>query len=342
MEQAEVPKDALDTDKLPPKYKTSFRASLGAMLWLCVTRMDLIADVALLQQEITEPTFGHLRQANALMLRAQKYREKVGLFYRRLRLPLKTVVIADAGANNKKSQYYREGTIVVVMHDDVPEVGRHVRLEHTTQHNQLLSGEAHSLGMFGRRARRISWSTSQGETLAGVGGQELGQMIAVRYTEVLNGRAYTLAQITDIWAAGAYVIPVDHMTDCGDFFELITGDKALPQDKSHRLYVAAFRELRITGRVRRILLVDTKDMLADCLTKSMVSPQMMCLMTTGKVFFRAAGHAIHSRMLVRHADICDDMSIHDIKQFEFSTRELTYSSWSERLSNEPMSSGSRI
>ena len=76
--------------------------------------------------------------------------------------------------------------------------------------------------------------------------------------------------MTELWSAGAFAIPVDHLTDCNDMFECVTGDKSLPQDRGHRLYIAAMRELRITGCIRRFLLVPTESMLADCLTKSQV------------------------------------------------------------------------
>ena len=100
------------------------------------------------------------------------------------------MVITDAGANTKYSNYYREGTLVVIMQDDMEKdaTKRVIEMEHSDLDNIGLSGQGHIVGSFGRRAKRVSWSTSQGECLAAVGGEELGQMIAARYTEVFMAK----------------------------------------------------------------------------------------------------------------------------------------------------------
>jgi len=192
------------------------------------------------------------------------------------------------------------------MQDRAVEMCRHVEIKDYEYHSQASNGRAQShfgsdIDAFERRARKISWSTSQGEMLFDGIGQELGQK-------------FMLAQITDLWTAGIYMIHKDHVTDCGDFYKLIIGNEALPQDKSQRLYVAAFRKLRINGRVSSISLAYTKDMLAEALRKPKVSWQTLCLMTTCKVTFRAL--VISTRMLVRHDDLCDDRSTYDVKQLD--------------------------
>ncbi len=49
-----------EEEALSAKEKTQFIYILGALLWLCLTRLGDIADVALLQQEVTHPTVGHI------------------------------------------------------------------------------------------------------------------------------------------------------------------------------------------------------------------------------------------------------------------------------------------
>ena len=303
---------------LDPKQKTQFRSGLGGLLWLCLTRFDLIADVALQQQEVTTPNIGHLREVNSIIARAKKYRQGCGLYFRKLTFPLKIVCAADAGANTKKSQYYREGALILLMSDDLPNTGRQIKVEHSDSMNLAFGGQAHILGGYGRRAKRVSWSTSQGETLAAVGSQELAQLIAARLTEVLLARPISLSVMTRRWAYGLFIVPVDHLTDCNDMFEQVTGDKALPQDRGHRLYVAALRELRITGRVRRWMLVPTKSMIADCLTKPMVAPQALRLLTSGVFAIDNIGHPVHARLLIRSVAVCTDHDLIEIISFETS------------------------
>ena len=49
-----------DEEALRAKETTQFISILGALLWLCLTRLGVIAEVALLQQEVTHPTIGHI------------------------------------------------------------------------------------------------------------------------------------------------------------------------------------------------------------------------------------------------------------------------------------------
>ena len=80
-------------------------------------------------------------------------------------------------------------------------------------------------------------------------------------------------------------LPIDRMTDCKDLFELSSVEKSIPQDKSQRLCIMAIREARMCNRMRWLMLVPTASMTADSLTRSMLSPPMMVLLSSGKVVF---------------------------------------------------------
>ena len=51
---------------------------------------------------------------------------------------------------------------------------------------EQMSGFCHVLAFISHKAKRISSSTSTAETLAGVHGKELAQLVAMRLTEVLG------------------------------------------------------------------------------------------------------------------------------------------------------------
>ena len=69
-----IPKERAfqDSSPLTPAEVTSFRQVLGALIWLCQTRLDLVCDVVLHQQETTRATIGTLKTANAIITRAKK------------------------------------------------------------------------------------------------------------------------------------------------------------------------------------------------------------------------------------------------------------------------------
>ena len=76
-------------------------------------------------------------------------------------------------------------------------------------------------------------------------------------------------------------IAVDLYTDAMDLFELNCYSKSLPNDKHHRVGILALREDRFTRRIRNILHIPTGIMLADPLTKSVVTKTFMRWVTTG-------------------------------------------------------------
>ena len=62
-----------ESSKLTPAELTGFRAILGGLLWLCQTRLDLICEVVMCQQHVSEATVKHLKMANSVVTKAKKY-----------------------------------------------------------------------------------------------------------------------------------------------------------------------------------------------------------------------------------------------------------------------------
>ena len=74
---------------------------------------------------------------------------------------------------------------------------------------------------------------------------------------------------------------IDMCTDAMNLFELLVHKKALPNDKHHRVGILALREDRLTRRIRNVYHLPTTIMLADPLTKHMISKIFMFFVTTG-------------------------------------------------------------
>ena len=129
----------------------------------------------------------------------------------------------------------------------------------------------------------------------------------------------SLQATTSLWSRGLFLIPVNHVTDCKDFFLNATGERPIPQDRGHRLYVVCIRGMRITGRIRYSILVPALSMLADALTKTMLSPQLMKFTTAGLITIKnAPNHPVEARRLLRYTIACSDEEIHMIKSFEYA------------------------
>ena len=113
-------------------------------------------------------------------------------------------------------------------------------------------------------------------------------MVAIRLTEVFGvgiqtplRTPATLSMLIKIQEEGGWVIPIDHYTDCRDLFQLVVGEKGVPQDRYQRLYILSLREDRIKGTIRYFLWKPTAAMIADALTKVMICPNMYDLITHG-------------------------------------------------------------
>ena len=240
---------------------TQFRAVVGALLYLCFTRVDIVADVVTLQQYVQAPLVSHIKEANALVRRAQQ-EPYLGLLFLPLPPPWRFLSIGDASGASTKTSYAIEGGLALRM-SDAPDMPR------TKQElcGSWLNGTAHILVHSGKRAKRISHSTSHGETLAMNSIGVICEMIAMRFTELVWPWDPTLDELITADQNGQYNSPIDSLTDCKDLWELLNGLKGVPQDKSQRLIILSLREKRVVRKVRRTIWMHTSDMVANPLTK---------------------------------------------------------------------------
>ena len=288
------------TDPLDPAEHKEFRSVVCSLLWVCQTRLDICHDVCALQSEMVSPQVIHMLEANSLLKRAQRDSCMNGLHYGPLSLPLRLVAVADCGHASKKSCYPYEGMAVLLMHDSF---GRRRPGEWSSgAAASSLGGSGHVVYFSARRAKRISHSTSHAETLAAVGCTQIAQLVSARITEIFAGprffagRTPTIQDLLSLQQASAQEVPVDHVTDCMDLLELVTGARGISNDKNQRLAIMALREDRMETRTRYSIHVPTRWMLADGLTKTGSFPQLLRFCTTG--LWQVSGEAdIRARRL---------------------------------------------
>ena len=297
--------DPEDRDLLPAEI-TLLRSSIGGLMWTGLTRPDLLAELSTLQSVMNKAKVKHLKDANELVLRAQRDKE-AAILYRNLECSsCRIVCIHDASAASSTKNYAQEGVIVVLMADYVDVKENHVIASDEFARTRL-SGRAQLLHMQSNKAKRVSYSTSHGETLAAINGLECATLVSTRLAEITyGGKAPTIQQLLAVQERGCMYFPVDMHTDARDFWELSTGARALPQDKSQRLYILAHREARSSGRIRWVILTPTECMTADALTKPMVSDCLMVWLTTGVIKFWNTGHPLEMKRLPPAEHISED------------------------------------
>ena len=116
LEKAEVPKRE-DSSKLTPEEVTRFRSILGALLWITATRLDVIADVSILQSRVTVAEIKDLKMANDTVDKVKEFAD-LGLHYRYFCAShLRLVCVHDASAATKTRHYAQEGILIYLAED---------------------------------------------------------------------------------------------------------------------------------------------------------------------------------------------------------------------------------
>lgn len=298
MKPAPIPKRA-DDSKLTPSEVSDLRSILGALLWITATRLDVIADISVLQSRVTIATVKELKLANEVLVKVRNHAE-AALHYRQFKTSRQRVVcIHDASSANNGRHYAQEGILVLLADDSWFHHDNESEVEYDSEGDKMHGGVMHVLHSHGGKAKRVSYSTSHAETLSMVNGVESTTLVMIRLSEMMHVSPNpTVKQLTEIQESGNPMLPCDYYMDCKDLFELCAGQKTLPQDKSQRLYVLGIKESRITGQIRMVVLIPTESMLSDGLTKPMISAGLLLLLTTGLVsLFGVRDHPIVSRIL---------------------------------------------
>ena len=301
-----VNKDDSDDRFLTPQETTTLRSAVGGLMWTSLTRPDLLAELSCLQSIMNKGQVKHLKDVNLLIARAKRDKD-AAIFYRPLlEARYRIVVIHDASAATSTKNYAQEGVIVVLMNDFINTDRNHIVASDEFARSTL-SGKAQLLHVQSSKAKRVSYSTSHGETLAAINGLECATLVTARLAEITYGPTRpSVAQLLAVQENGCVWFPADSHTDCKDFYELSTGARAIPQDKSQRLYLIAHREARASGRLRWLILTPTECMTADSLTKVMTSPCMMKWLTTGCIDFWNTGHPLELKRLPPTNDLNED------------------------------------
>ncbi|CAE7229802.1 RE1, partial [Symbiodinium sp. CCMP2456] len=306
--------DTNDKDErdLLPHETTALRSVIGGLMWTSLTRPDVLAELSTLQSVMNKAKVQHLRLANALIERA-KQDVDAAVYYRALpSANYRIVCIHDASAATATKNYAQEGVLVFLMADTVKIAEEHIVATDAFAKYKL-SGRAQLLHMQSNKAKRVSYSTSHGETLAAINGLECSTLVSTRLAEITMGPTRpTLQRLLAVQEQGCPYFPVDVHTDCRDFYELTTGSRTLPQDKSQRLYIMAHREARASGRIRWTILTPTECMTADALTKVMQSPCLMKWLSTGIVEFWNTGHPLELKRLPPPTDGSTDFDEEDL------------------------------
>ena len=270
-----IDKKAVVPDEQPADDDTKqlFMSLVGALAWLILTMPCICIYVAFLQRQTQAPTIGHVRKANRLLRWIRSHKKRLGVWFKRLKPPLRVVTLSD---NAFKAQDYQglvmRGCVILLA-----ELGGQQYAENSVV-KLLKPGQnvnCQVLDWYARKHSRVVRSTYAAELLSLLDAVGRGNIITTAIDEIWSG-ATSAAKLLERHSQGRRCIEHDAIVDAKAVWDGVTAQcPKTPADKPLFLHALAMHEYLESGWVDRLWWADTLAMLADGLTKGSVEREAL-------------------------------------------------------------------
>jgi hypothetical protein len=225
---------------------TEYRSLVSGIAWVGVTHCGALAAASMLQNALPLPKVGDLTAVNNFL--EQLVADYRPLVCKYIEPPLRFLEISDSSLGNV-AKYSQGGHQILICNDSA---------EH-------LCGDCVFISYRSNKSKRVASSTMHAEALAATSGVEECLFLQTWLLE-LQQPSLTIWQLLD--ASSDQVTPIVACMDCEDLYAtLVSPATPAPTNRALTLYLAALREQKELGRIKAWCWVDTKDMLANALTK---------------------------------------------------------------------------
>ena len=252
-----------------PELIQLYQSLLGAVAYLYLTRLDILVFISACQRQAHAPLIIHVKRLNVIVRWVQ--RNPVRLYYRNFPPgPVHLKVVSDAAFKKEEEKGHSlRGSLYLVASGDY--------------HS---NGVVHVLEYLSKSLRHVTRSTFSSELHAACDAADLGILIALMMHETETG-AVTCAQARQLRDCGGYKIPMCLCVDAMSVFAAITATFVKhPAEKGLLSHVQFVRELLDNHVLSALLWIDTRDMLADGLTKGAVDRADLHAIMRGELTFR--------------------------------------------------------
>ena len=242
----QIPKGKAETES-SAELVTEFRSLVSGIAWVGVTHAGAAAGASLYQSCLPKPTYEQLRHLNNFLAQLQQSYEP--LVFRHGLQTARIIVISDSSLGNV-SKYSQGGYFILLCAGD---------------NALVLCGHCNCLSFRSAKSKRVASSTLHSECLGLVAGAEEASHLQTWLYELSHPTVSTFDMIN---ADSADLVPIIGITDCKDLLDVLTKPAVTAlTNRSMTLYVAALRELKDTRRVEQWCWCDTRDNVANALTK---------------------------------------------------------------------------
>ena len=256
----------------------SYWSVLGAIAFAALTRPDIGVFISALQRHSQTPKIIHAKRLNAVVRWAQRNPRKI--VYKPLdkqQRPAGTIIATHlreySDAAFKKEEHSGHSMRGAV----------YIRTLGNTEQDMITTQPGHLIDFTARQQRRVTRATFTAELLSACDAQDKGFLLAQMLHEIVTGdtRCSTARQLRD---NGGYAIPMALYIDAMSVFSATTATFVkTPADNGVLCHIQYLRELLDEGILFAFVWADTRDMLADGLTKGSIDREQLHALMDGKV-----------------------------------------------------------
>ena len=253
-------KGSPDDDSAPGDYPSKYMSLLGGIAWMVLTRVDIAVYVQALQRRAHSPRVKDCKRLNTVVRYVK--RKKIGIKYGPLPPgDANLTVFSDAAFKaipDESSGLALRGCVILLC---------------TSGPEELInpSGTCHMLEYVCRRQRRVVRSTYSAELNGLVDSVEVTRLVRILFHQILHGtdqESFDMARAQD---EGKLRPHIKAATDAKAVFDSVAApDICDPAESSLKLHLLALRDFVTHGIIESLFWTDTRDMLADGLTKGSV------------------------------------------------------------------------
>ena len=253
-----------------PELESLFRSLLGAVAYTQLTQHQIACYVVALQRVASKLTIGEVRRLNVLTKRLQK--KPLSITYQSMQHESKNEYLSafsDAGFKKEETDGYALRGAVYI---------RHCKPMITNEGAKCSSVSGHLLHVESRSIKTVCRSTYAAELLAATATTDVLIPLTITMTEVVHGvlGAEELKRLREEGWRDSAPITTRLLIDAKSVFESLkaTVFKA-PSENSLAGHVLWLREMLEKKLLQYVTWSDTRDMLADGLTKGSVSREAL-------------------------------------------------------------------
>jgi hypothetical protein len=268
-------KGTVETELVDDSLKSQFHSLLGGVAWTVLTRAEIAIYVQALQRRASAARVCDCRRINTV-LRFLK-RHKNGIMYPCIVGPVRLVGFTDSAfkaMENEGSGLALRGLAILLCAEIAGDM-------------VFTAGEPVTVNLLEwlvRRLRRVVRSTFAAELNALIDSIETLILLQLALHQVYCGTLESADVLLQRMETGGLYPPIDLLVDAQSVSDAVAApDVCTPQEASLKLHLITIRDRLARGLLRSLSWTDTRDMVADALTKGGIDRTMLVQAMQGSV-----------------------------------------------------------